>query len=248
LVTILKVTERNVTYSDEWGNQVLASPLGLRRNLIPSTSTLRGPHVDCQVYDEPASPTGEAPSNLKVWDQSRLVTISTFVDPSGQARSVSLRRLTAQFGAVCQSFLGQSPTDPQNPREELLRLLAYCSVVARNEYLAVPAQFYQMVADERTRQDAKWGAVETESGDIWFRWKMIVVLGEEVGEACEDGINPIDLLDELVQIAAVCMKMVQMGDYRKWWAVDRRSGVDRRGPHLGEVGGRRRNLDRRISR
>ena len=75
------------------------------------------------------------------------------------------------------------------------------------------------VMDERARQDAKWGQQDHEAS----RWLMI--LGEEYGEACEAGCRvtfPLDprctnlavsdLRNELVQVAAVAVAMIEAID------------------------------------
>lgn len=57
---------------------------------------------------------------------------------------------------------------------------------------------------ERERQDAKWG-VNAPTID-----RMFVVLGEEFGEACNAHLERdfINLKTELIQVAAVCVKML----------------------------------------
>lgn len=71
------------------------------------------------------------------------------------------------------------------------------------------------VAEERTRQDGKWG----EQNHIDFVWAAI--LGEEVGEVSEavleqtfSGAPPKHVRDELVQVAAVAVAWVEAIDRR----------------------------------
>lgn len=68
----------------------------------------------------------------------------------------------------------------------------------------------ECVADERQRQHEKWGTQR----HSWPEW--MAVLGEEFGEACQEvcrvtwgGKMAIDLRRELVQIAAVCVAIVE---------------------------------------
>ena len=78
--------------------------------------------------------------------------------------------------------------------------------------------FYE-VAKERLAQDAKFGPADLDPCDVH---KMLVVLGEEFGEACQaalaqKGTDKADLRYELVQVAAVAAKMIEMGDAKGWW-------------------------------
>ena len=69
----------------------------------------------------------------------------------------------------------------------------------------------QLVADERQRQDHKWGTVRGHlSHDRWLS-----ILVEEAGESAE-AMNDHDqghLREEVVQVAAVCIAWLQHGDF-----------------------------------
>jgi NTP pyrophosphatase (non-canonical NTP hydrolase) len=68
------------------------------------------------------------------------------------------------------------------------------------------------IADERARQDEKWG---DQSGHPYLLWNAI--LGEEVGEVSRVLLEDLDakrLRAELVQIAAVAVAWVETIDKR----------------------------------
>lgn len=65
------------------------------------------------------------------------------------------------------------------------------------------------VADERRRQDEKWGSQRANPDGTWG-----LVLGEEYGEVCEAALNhsfarregdTLHLYEELIQVAAVAV-------------------------------------------
>ena len=62
---------------------------------------------------------------------------------------------------------------------------------------------------ERIKQDEKWGAVGAFKGD---NYRALAVLAEEFGEVARDCLehNNEHLKEELVQVAAVCVKWLQM--------------------------------------
>ena len=73
------------------------------------------------------------------------------------------------------------------------------------------AEFLNAIADERTRQDEKWGR------NFVGVDRMLVVLMEEVGESAkaqlerdEGPASTEELLTELVQVAAVCSKLFEL--------------------------------------
>ncbi len=71
------------------------------------------------------------------------------------------------------------------------------------------AHFLNGVAEERDRQDAKWGR------NFVGVDRMLVILGEEIGEACKAQLEDRtagkdELLAELVQCAAVCSKLFEL--------------------------------------
>ena len=63
----------------------------------------------------------------------------------------------------------------------------------------------QLILEERQKQDEKWG----EQNHNIYKW--LAILGEEVGEvnkaALED--NYKDIIDELIQIGAVTVAMIE---------------------------------------
>lgn len=67
-------------------------------------------------------------------------------------------------------------------------------------------QQVELIAQERARQDAKWGSQRRLAPEKWA-----VILGEEVGEVhravCEHDFK--NLQDELVQVAAVCVAWLE---------------------------------------
>ena len=68
------------------------------------------------------------------------------------------------------------------------------------------------IADERARQDEKWG---DQSGHPYLLWNAI--LGEEVGEVSRVLLEDLDakrLRAELVQVAAVAVAWVETIDKR----------------------------------
>lgn len=64
------------------------------------------------------------------------------------------------------------------------------------------------VVDERARQDSKHG-MESCASPLVSDDKRLAILGEEFGEVCRamtyDEGDEANLLDELVQVAAVCL-------------------------------------------
>lgn len=85
------------------------------------------------------------------------------------------------------------------------------------------ANVLEEVDAERQRQDEKWG----EQNHVPVEW--IAVLGEEFGEVCQDALKyhfgDKELLgdkylrqyrQELIQVAAVAVAMVECLDRRKW--------------------------------
>ena len=66
----------------------------------------------------------------------------------------------------------------------------------------------QLILSERNKQDIKWGE---QNHDIY---KWLAILGEEVGEvnkaALEDQYD--EVIDELIQIAAVSVAMIESLD------------------------------------
>jgi NTP pyrophosphatase (non-canonical NTP hydrolase) len=66
--------------------------------------------------------------------------------------------------------------------------------------------FVTRVREERIYQDAKWG-IQRHEGHAWLG-----ILAEEFGEAAKavnEGCHPLNLGDELVQVAAVCCAMYE---------------------------------------
>ena len=65
--------------------------------------------------------------------------------------------------------------------------------------------FDVLVAQERGRQDAKWG----EQNHYPDRW--LVILGEEFGEACKAHLecDARGVTKEIIQVAAVCKAMYE---------------------------------------
>jgi len=63
----------------------------------------------------------------------------------------------------------------------------------------------KLVAQERARQDAKWGE-QNHNPAFWA-----VILGEEYGEVCRAIYenDPTQYVAELIQVAAVCVAMVE---------------------------------------
>lgn len=79
----------------------------------------------------------------------------------------------------------------------------------------------QLVDNELARQDAKWG----EQNHHPFHY--LAILGEEYGEACQAAVQATgepgkatwtDYADELVQIAAVAVAMLEAFYRDKWHA------------------------------
>ena len=68
------------------------------------------------------------------------------------------------------------------------------------------AEFLNAIADERARQDAKWGQ------NFVPLDRMVTILGEEFGEACRALLEQdwVNLDEELVQVAAVCSKFFEL--------------------------------------
>lgn len=74
-----------------------------------------------------------------------------------------------------------------------------------------------LIRAERDRQNAKWGAVQNNAIPEWG-----IILAEECGEVIKamneawfrTG-NPQEVIDELVQCAAVCVSIIQ---HRGMWA------------------------------
>lgn len=69
------------------------------------------------------------------------------------------------------------------------------------------------IIEERRRQDAKWGTDDNHDNEVW-----LAILMEEVGEFAEcilhhrfGGPEADGLRKELVQVAAVAMKMMERG-------------------------------------
>jgi NTP pyrophosphatase (non-canonical NTP hydrolase) len=68
------------------------------------------------------------------------------------------------------------------------------------------------IMDERDRQDTKWGVQNHDA------YKWLAILGEEVGEvnrAALDG-DKQNYREELIQVAAVAMAMVESLDRGSW--------------------------------
>jgi hypothetical protein len=67
------------------------------------------------------------------------------------------------------------------------------------------ADIYQLIRDERTRQDAKWGPQHHEDG------KWLLILTEEVGEASQASLQgrEDDTVAELIQSAAVIVAWLE---------------------------------------
>ena len=74
---------------------------------------------------------------------------------------------------------------------------------------------FQQIKDERTRQDKKWGVQDHHP----LEW--CAILGEEVGEVQKaalethfkyKGDNPENYREELIQVAAVAVAMVECYD------------------------------------
>lgn len=79
-----------------------------------------------------------------------------------------------------------------------------------------PLKWYIEVAEERIRQNKKWGE-QNHAPDFWMS-----ILGEEYGEVCKEvqrmrfnGKSPDDFCKELVQTAAVCVAILECVDRDK---------------------------------
>lgn len=78
---------------------------------------------------------------------------------------------------------------------------------------AEKAKAIGLILQERTRQDKKWGTDDNHEPEVW-----LAILIEEVGELAEcilhkrfGGPEAKNLKTELVQVAAVAMKMLERG-------------------------------------
>lgn len=70
---------------------------------------------------------------------------------------------------------------------------------------------------ERERQDRKWGVPQPNTLPEWM-----AILGEEYGEVCQEVLrvhfgnkDPLELVEEVVQVAAVCVAMLENLWYSK---------------------------------
>tara|TARA_B100000401_G_C52228018_1_gene449239 strand:- start:126 stop:359 length:234 start_codon:yes stop_codon:yes gene_type:complete len=63
----------------------------------------------------------------------------------------------------------------------------------------------QLILEERQKQDEKWG----EQNHNIYKW--LAILGEEVGEVNKAALekNYKDIIDELIQIGAVTVAMIE---------------------------------------
>ena len=94
----------------------------------------------------------------------------------------------------------------------------------RHQQPAPQSGYPQMAAcleimHERDRQDDKWGTPE-ERAKTTTPFEMCTILGEEFGEMCQAFLEHQgeNTRKELIQIAAVAVAMIQMGDAGGWWA------------------------------
>lgn len=77
------------------------------------------------------------------------------------------------------------------------------------------SKYLQAIIAERHQQDQKWGRIESRLGKTDENW--IAILGEELGECCQD----VDLGDsgnlkkELIQVAAVCVAFLEAMEERE---------------------------------
>jgi len=68
-------------------------------------------------------------------------------------------------------------------------------------------EIYQLIDEERTRQDEKWGYMPRNNSDmVW-----LAVLTEEVGECARAILKQdwINLKDEIIQVAAVAIAWLE---------------------------------------
>ena len=79
------------------------------------------------------------------------------------------------------------------------------------ELESVRGDFWDAVLDERDRQTAMWGT-QTHSGHAWTG-----ILTEEVGEfaAAVNDERHEEALDELIQVAAVCLSAYEQSQLRR---------------------------------
>src|SRR5688500_18076594 len=82
------------------------------------------------------------------------------------------------------------------------------------EKLMYQAEVLNRIVEERKHQDKKWGSPQSNTLPEWM-----TILGEEFGEACQEVLRvafvnvPQDnLLNELVQVAAVCVAALEYLD------------------------------------
>jgi len=76
------------------------------------------------------------------------------------------------------------------------------------------------IVDERTRQDYKWGSIETGKFDRQSLYEGMTILTEEVGELAQEclrsdgemGIVTRNYRTEAVQVAAVALKLIELYD------------------------------------
>ena len=74
--------------------------------------------------------------------------------------------------------------------------------------------FENKVAEERERQDKKWG-IQDHNPEYW-----LIIMMEEVGEVaqtlCGESVELDKLEGELIQVAAVCKAMWESGKRQGW--------------------------------
>lgn len=71
------------------------------------------------------------------------------------------------------------------------------------------SEIFALIISERQRQDAKWGPQASHTPEKWY-----AILGEEFGEVAKEVLerpNSAKMRAELIQVAAVCVKWLELG-------------------------------------
>jgi NTP pyrophosphatase (non-canonical NTP hydrolase) len=83
----------------------------------------------------------------------------------------------------------------------------------------IERRIFSAIESERRAQDAKWGLEPFHTGTPH---KFLVLIGEEIGEACKAvndgntcGVGKDTYHDELVQVAALCVKALVAMEFQR---------------------------------
>lgn len=76
----------------------------------------------------------------------------------------------------------------------------------------------QEIAEERERQDAKWGGADHDDGHAPADWRAFIE--KKLAQANAEPISPVEYRRRMIQVAALAVAAIESNDRRMGWLND----------------------------